>query len=41
LAASASGIFEELDLAFKACPREGGYIDSIFEEEVDTWADFK
>jgi predicted DNA-binding transcriptional regulator AlpA len=32
---------EELDLAFKACPREGGDVEPIFEEVFDSWADFK
>jgi hypothetical protein len=32
---------EELDLAFKALPREGGEGEPIFAEEGDSWADFK
>ena len=32
---------EELDLAFKALPREGGDADVIFRSETDSWADFK
>jgi hypothetical protein len=33
---------EELDLAFKAMPREGGDTDPIFEsDETDTWADYR
>jgi excisionase family DNA binding protein len=32
---------EELDLAFKALPREGGDADVIFRSEIDSWADFK
>ena len=32
---------EELDLAFKALPREGGDGEAIFAEGSDTWADFK
>ena len=33
---------EELDLAFKALPREGGEAEPIFvEEQADSWADFK
>jgi hypothetical protein len=31
---------EELDLAFKALPREGGDGDAIFRD-TDSWADFK
>ncbi len=32
---------EELDLAFKALPREGGEGEVIFAEDGDSWADFK
>jgi len=33
---------EELDLAFKAMPREGGDADPIFESgEANTWADYR
>ena len=32
---------EELDLAFKALPREGGDAEVIFASEDDSWADFK
>ena len=32
---------EELDLAFKTLPREGGDADVIFRSETDSWADFK
>lgn len=34
---------EELDMAFKALPREGGEADVAFEtsEMRDSWADFK
>jgi hypothetical protein len=33
---------EELDLAFKALPREGGETEPIFMSgETDSWADFK
>jgi hypothetical protein len=33
---------EELDLAFKALPREGGDGEPIFESnEVDSWADYR
>jgi len=32
---------EELDLAFKTLPREGGDADVIFRSEIDSWADFK
>lgn len=34
---------DELDMAFKALPREGGEADVAFEttETRDTWADFK
>jgi excisionase family DNA binding protein len=32
---------EELDLAFKMLPREGGDADAIFRSETDSWADFK
>jgi len=32
---------DELDLAFKALPREGGETDPIFKWEADSWADFK
>jgi hypothetical protein len=32
---------EELDLAFKSSPREGGDADVIFRSETDSWADFK
>jgi excisionase family DNA binding protein len=31
---------EELDLAFKALPREGGEGEAIFSSEGDSWADF-
>jgi excisionase family DNA binding protein len=31
---------EELDLAFKALPREGGEVEVIFAEQTDSWADF-
>lgn len=32
---------EELDLAFKALPREGGDVEPIFTSgEADSWADF-
>jgi excisionase family DNA binding protein len=31
---------EELDLAFKALPREGGEAEVIFGCEGDSWADF-
>ena len=33
---------DELDLAFKALPREGGESEAIFTEgKGDSWADFK
>lgn len=33
---------EELDLAFKALPREGGETDPIFKsDEIDSWADYR
>ncbi len=33
---------EELDLAFKALPREGGETEPIFQShDVDTWADYQ
>ena len=33
---------DELDLAFKVLPREGGDAVPIFEtDETDTWADYK
>ena len=33
---------DELDLAFKGLPREGGEVDPIFTSgEADSWADFK
>jgi excisionase family DNA binding protein len=33
---------EELDLAFKALPREGGDAEPIFQsDDVDSWADFR
>jgi hypothetical protein len=32
---------EELDLAFKALPREGGEAEVFFASEGDSWADFK
>ena len=33
---------EELDLAFKALPREGGDTEPIFtSQENDSWADYK
>ena len=32
---------EELDLAFKALPREGGEGEPIFAEGGNSWADFK
>ena len=33
---------EELDLAFKALPREGGNDDPIFNsDETDSWADYQ
>jgi excisionase family DNA binding protein len=32
---------EELDLAFKALPREGGEADPIFDANGDSWADFE
>ena len=32
---------EELDLAFKALPREGGEGEAIFAERSDSWVDFK
>ncbi len=33
---------EELDLAFKALPREGGDAEPIFQsEETDSWADYQ
>ena len=33
---------EELDLAFKALPREGGETEPIFQSnDLDSWADFK
>jgi hypothetical protein len=33
---------EELDLAFRALPREGGEAEPIFAAgEADSWADFK
>jgi excisionase family DNA binding protein len=32
---------EELDLAFKALPREGGEGKPIFHDDGDSWADFK
>jgi hypothetical protein len=31
---------DELDLAFKALPREGGEGETIFNAEGDSWADF-
>jgi excisionase family DNA binding protein len=31
---------EELDLAFKALPREGGEAQAIFSDPSDSWADF-
>lgn len=31
---------EELDLAFKALPREGGEADVLFQSQTDSWADF-
>jgi excisionase family DNA binding protein len=31
---------EELDLAFKALPREGGEAEVIFAEQTDSWSDF-
>jgi hypothetical protein len=32
---------EELDLAFKALPREGGEGEPIFDANADSWADFE
>lgn len=32
---------DELDLAFKALPREGGEAEAIFTDAGDSWADFK
>ena len=33
---------EELDLAFKALPREGGDAEPIFQsDEIDSWADYR
>jgi excisionase family DNA binding protein len=32
---------EELDLAFKALPREGGEGEVIFADQGDSWVDFK
>ena len=32
---------EELDLAFKALPREGGEAEPIFDANGDSWADFE
>ena len=33
---------EEVDLAFKALPREGGEVDPIFtSQEQDSWADYQ
>ena len=33
---------EELDLAFKALPREGGDAEPIFQsDEMDSWADYR
>ena len=32
---------EELDLAFKALPREGGEHKPIFDASGDSWADFE
>jgi hypothetical protein len=33
---------EELDLAFKALPREGGDAEPIFtSQETDSWADYQ
>ena len=33
---------EELDLAFKALPREGGDTEPIFQsDEIDSWADYR
>jgi excisionase family DNA binding protein len=31
---------DELDLAFKALPREGGEGDVIFTSQSDSWSDF-
>jgi excisionase family DNA binding protein len=31
---------DELDLAFKALPREGGEVEVIFAEQTDSWSDF-
>ncbi len=31
---------EELDLAFKSLPREGGEAEVIFASESDSWADY-
>ena len=33
---------EELDLAFKSMPREGGDAEPIFQsDEIDSWADYR
>jgi hypothetical protein len=32
---------DELDLAFKALPREGGEDEAIFESRKDSWEDFR
>ena len=33
---------EELDLGFKALPREGGEAELIFQsDETDSWADYR
>lgn len=32
---------EELDLAFKALPREGGEDETIFASRKDSWDDFR
>ena len=32
---------EELDMAFRALPREGGEAEVVFGSEGDSWADFK
>ena len=32
---------DELDLAFKALPREGGDDEAIFADSKDGWEDFK
>ena len=32
---------DELDLAFKTLPREGGEAEVVFASEGDSWADFK